>query len=114
MAIPNRNPAQNKYTEQYMGNTSFDEDFGVNATETLGYDGISLQRRVADALASKITVSGNTTYIAIAAPGTSQSTAKWQVKKIVDDGAGTITFTWADGNSNFDNIASDLTSLSYS
>lgn len=38
MATPNRPLSQNKYTEQNMGNTSFDEDFGVNAVEPLAYD----------------------------------------------------------------------------
>ena len=38
MAVPNRPLSQNKYSEQYMGNTSFDEDFGVNAVEMLVYD----------------------------------------------------------------------------
>lgn len=38
MAVPNRPLSQNKYSEQNMLNTSFDEDFGVNAVETLVYD----------------------------------------------------------------------------
>ena len=58
MATPNRDPSQNKYPEQYMMNTSFDEDFGVNTVEHLGYDGVNLQRMAADALATKITVDG--------------------------------------------------------
>lgn len=37
-ATPNRPLSQNKYPLQYMGNTSFDEDFGVNAVEVLGFD----------------------------------------------------------------------------
>jgi len=112
MPTPNRPLSQNKYTEQNMANTSFDEDFGISATEQLGYDGQNLQRMIADALAIKITVSGSVTYVGVAAPGTSQSTAKWQCKK-VDETTGTVV-TWADGDSNFDNIATDLTTLSYS
>jgi hypothetical protein len=38
MAVPNRPLGQTKYTEQNMGNTSFDDDFGVNAVEILEYD----------------------------------------------------------------------------
>mgnify|MGYP003395563527 CR=1 FL=1 len=39
MATPITRPAsQNKYTPQNMGNTSFDEDYGVNAVETLVFD----------------------------------------------------------------------------
>jgi len=46
--IPNRPPSQNKYPEQYMQNTSFDEDFGVNAVEALVYNPVtgSLDRMV--------------------------------------------------------------------
>ncbi len=48
MATPNRPASQNKYTEQNMGNTSFDEDFGVNAVEIIGYDSINnVLRRIA-------------------------------------------------------------------
>ena len=101
-------------TEQNILNKSQDTTFKVLVTQGLGYDGVNLQRLPADAMATKITVSGSYTYIAIAAPGTAQDTAKWQVKRIYDDGAGTTVITWADGDANFDNVATDLTSLSYS
>lgn len=104
--------AGNKHSEQNVLNKSFDNDFETLAVEGLGYDGANLQRNNADNTATKVTVSGLVTYIAIAAPGTDQSEAKWQAKKI-DETTGTV-ITWADGNANFDNIATDLTSLSYS
>lgn len=63
-------------------------------------------------LASKITVDGAVTYIATALPGTAQATAAWQVKKI-DETTG-VVITWADGDANFDNSATDLTALTYS
>lgn len=112
MAVPNRPASQNKYPEQYMQNTSFDEDFGVNAVETLGYDGQSLLRSHADALAVKVQTSGDITYLGLAATGTAQSTAKWQARKI--DASSGVVITWADGNSNFDNVATDLSALTYS
>lgn len=65
-------------------------------------------------LAAKITTSGNYTYIAHALPGSVQSDAVWRCKRVYDDGAGNITILWADGNSSFDNIATDLTALVYS
>lgn len=47
MATPNRPLSQNQYTEQNMGNTSFDEDFGVNAVEIVGHDSeSSVLRRI--------------------------------------------------------------------
>lgn len=63
--------------------------------------------------AQKITVDGSTTYIAYAPPGTLQSSAAWRVKRIVESGSNTV-ITWADGNANYDNVATDLTNLSYS
>lgn len=42
--------------------------------------------------------------------GESTSTAKWQACKIDENGS----MTWADSNADFDNVALDLTVLSYS
>jgi len=63
--------------------------------------------------ARKITVSGDTVYVATAVIGSAQASAIWRAKKIDTVGADT-TVTWADGDSSFDNVATDLTSLSYS
>ena len=60
----------------------------------------------------KVTVSGNDTYVAKATVGTAQSSAYWQAKKISDDGT-TLTIKWADGNDRFDNVATNLTTLTY-
>lgn len=66
--------------------------------------------KVADTeLAVKVQTSGTATYVGQAAVGTDQSTAKWQAFKY---DAGVLT--WADGNSNFDNTATDLAVHTYS
>lgn len=52
------------------------------------------------------------TYLGEALPGSLTGSAIWRVSKI-DITAGVIT-TWADGNSNFDNIWSNRASLTYS
>lgn len=54
-----------------------------------------------------------TLYLGNAVPGTLTSAASWRIKKIVDAGT-SIEITFADGNSNFDNIWDDRASLSYS
>lgn len=100
-------------TTQNLDNRSFDQVFQVYTHEPVEFDGTSLLRKQTNLLAKKITSIGDVTYIASAPVGTSESTAGWQVKKIATSGANT-TITWADGNSNFDNEATDLTSLSYS
>lgn len=101
-----------QYSQEHIQNAGFDHDFQVPVSEGLGYDGTNLQRMNADNMAIKITEVGDVTYVAMAAPGTAQSTAKWQVKKI-DSSSGTV-ITWADGNADFDNSATDLTALNYS
>lgn len=94
-----------------IANQSFDQTFQVKVVEGLGYDGQTLQRINADNMATKITTLGTITYIGIASPGTAQSTAKWQCKKI--DTTDGVVVTWADGDANFDNTSTDLTSLTY-
>lgn len=98
-------------TEQAIQNSSFDATYGLSQVETMGFDGQGFRAQVSDQLALKITTSGSTTYVAKAKPGTDQSEAKWQVKKV--DKTSGIVITWADGNPNFDNVASDLTTLTY-
>lgn len=98
---------------QEIENLSFDTEYNVKVIETLGFDGQSLQRQNALNLATKITVVGDITYIGFAPCGTAESEAKWQCKKILTSG-GTTTITWADGDSNFNNVATDLTALTYS
>lgn len=53
------------------------------------------------------------TYIALAPIGSLESSAVWQCKKI-ELSNGITKFTWADGDDKFDNIATDLTALTYS
>ena len=54
----------------------------------------------------------NVTYVGIAVPSTAAGAALWQIKKI-DETTGTV-ITWADGNTNFDNVFTNRESLSYS
>ena len=72
-----------------------------------------LRKGINSLYAQKITEDGNDTYIAEAEPGTLQATAKWRCKKVSVSGD-TTTVTWADGDCKFDNVATDLTALSYS
>ncbi len=104
--------SKTRYTSQAMQNWGFDDTFKVPTVETLGFDGQALQRLNASNMAVKVTVSGTNTFLALAAPGTSQSSALWQCRKI-DTSTG-VVITWAGGSSNFNQVATDLTALSYS
>lgn len=105
--------AERRYPIQDINNAGADSEFsGFPMREGVGYDGQSLQKNQADAMATKITVSGDDTYIGVAKPGTAQATAKWRCKKISVSG-GTTVITWADSG-NYSQVATDLTALSYS
>ena len=90
-------------------NKSFDGEFDISLTEPVGYDGASMQRTLADSLNHIVSTVGTATYVCLAAPGTAADTAKWQVFKI--DTSSGVVVTYADGDSNFDNIATDPASL---
>jgi hypothetical protein len=57
------------------------------------------------------TSTANVTYVGIAVIGSATSAAVWRIKKI-DETTG-LVITWADSNSNFDNIWDNRTSLVY-
>lgn len=103
-----------KRTSQAIDNLSFDENTLTRVVLPLEYDPSGATKRtVTGNLATKITISGTDTYVGEATIGTAQSSALWRASKISVSG-GTTTITWADGNDSFDNVATDLTSLSYS
>jgi hypothetical protein len=62
--------------------------------------------------AVKITEDGSITYIATANPGTAESAEAWKALKL--DSTSGLVITWADGDCEFDNVATDLTALDYS
>ena len=61
------------------------------------------------------TTTANTIYFGFVAVGSvaGTSSAIWRILRMVDS-SGVLTFAYADGDTNFDNIWSDRTSLSYS
>lgn len=100
------------YGPGHIDNQSFDPVTQLRVVESVGFDGQAMQRMNADNLAVKIVESGDITYIARAKPGSSEASAVWQALKI-DESSG-LSITWADGDSEYDNIATDLSALSYS
>lgn len=109
MAINTGNHAK-PYTQTHILNQSFDPSSQVLIFQPVAYDGQNVVRLTSKDLASKVTESGEYTYIAKAAAGTLESASTWQAKRIDSTG----TTTWADGDTEFDNVASDLTLLTYS
>lgn len=97
-------------SEQNIQNWSFDEEFQVSAVELLEYDGSNLVRKISNQIQQKIVESGSYTYICIAPVGTAEATAGWQICRY--DTTGNKMF--ADADLNFDNVATDPTSLTYS
>ena len=64
-------------------------------------------------MAVVIVKSGDYTFIAKALPGTAAATAAWQALCIDKSVAGTTRITWADGDADFDNVATNIAGLSY-
>lgn len=53
-------------------------------------------------------------YLCEAEPGTALATATWRIRKFVYDSAGFNTqVLWADSDRNFDNVATDPSTLTY-
>ena len=84
----------------------------VNLVDSYGFE---LESMTSELKAQKITEDtvNDIIYIGKAAIGAAQVSAIWQCKKITTSGSDTVT-EWADGNSNYDNVATDLTTLNYS
>lgn len=55
----------------------------------------------------------NMTFIGASQPATATSAAKWKIL-VIDNTTSVTRIRFADGNSNFDNVWDDRTSLSYS
>lgn len=110
MAITRTNTAARTFLD--ILNRSYDRDTETLVFEPLGFDGVSVQRTTADAVALKLVTSGNYTYICIAAPGTAESDALWQIRRL--DSSSGLKIEFADGNGSFDNVATDPTSPSIS
>jgi hypothetical protein len=109
--MPNQNGHSTIHQSvQEIFNQGFDETTGVPVIGSLGYDGQGVQWKNADNLAQKIYTDATYTYICKSAPGASLSDPAWQIKRVDNDGS----ITWADGDPEFNNIASKYSSLTYS
>lgn len=107
-----QNSTQIEFTEQNILNNVYDKVAKTLAIQQRLNDGQNYQTANGENLAIKMTQVGDIVYLGTAAPGTSQASAFWQACKI-DSSSGTV-ITWADGNGEYDNVATDLTALSYS
>lgn len=108
------NLSRTKRTSQAIDNFSFDEETLTKVVLPIEYDPSgATKRKVTGNLATKITKSGADFYIGEATIGSAQSSAVWRAQKVTV-GSGEYLVTWADGNDSFDNVATDLTALSYS
>jgi len=99
-----------KRSSQALDNASFNDTFQLYGHIPYETDGINVKVKQSDQSALQIKTSGTDTFVGFAPIGTATSSASWQAMKVDTNG----NITWADGNSNFDNIADNLTSLSYS
>jgi len=104
------NKAQSKYSEQYILNDIYEVLLHAIGVYSVGWNGQQGEVQTANSLALKYVIDGTDVYVGQAAPGTPLASALWQAFKFTGaDG----TITWADGDGLFNNVATDLTALSY-
>lgn len=100
------------------GADSLDSDAATFYQTTVTPAGDKVLHDVATSSATYATIvdeaSATVTYVGKAKLGTAQASALWQIFKITESGSTITTITWADGNSNFDNVWNDRASLTYS
>lgn len=53
-------------------------------------------------------------YLGEAVPGSLDTAPVWRICYVAMSSTGNLTMTWADGNSNFDNVWSNRAALTYS
>lgn len=121
MVAPHRSKSHISESEQELLKKSRDDKYNVLAFELLkevstGAETGSLIRQSAsnNDLAMEIddTTTTDVIYQGWALPGTATSAASWKVRKIdISSGA---SISWADGDTNFDNVWDNIASLSYS
>jgi len=111
----NKNP--HARTSQEMDNLSFDDTYNQNTQLMLGEDGATLRKVAVNTdgtlktpeLTLRAYNDGTYDYIAEAQPASATSAAVWRIIRV--DSSGNIIY--ADGDTNFDNIADNYSSISY-
>ena len=100
-----------EYTIEHIANKSFDKTTQTSVVQPLSFDGTeNLQRDVSSNTQIVAVVSGEYSYFCFAAVGTALATPNWLVFRVDDSG----NKIYADGNAEFDNVATDPTSLTFS
>ena len=103
--MPTKPPTKIKYSSQEIDNLTFDEDFGTKIIESAGFDGVNLQRLNASNLNLRLQydASNNPIYLGLAAPGSLETEAKWQIRYLTFDVNNNVTgMSYANGTPNFD------------
>ena len=104
----------NGSTTATITDVSGKKSLDVNVTDiTLNKDNDSVTSHQAELKTLIDEVSETVTYIGKAVPGANTSSASWLIKRITESGTIT-TVAYADGNSSFDNVWDNRTSLTYS
>lgn len=98
------------YTERHIANMGFDPELQIPITGLVGFDGQGLSRNLSETVQIVGANDATYDYFAFSRPGTATASPKWMAFRV--DTYGSLQY--ADGNASFDNVATDLTALSYS
>ena len=98
------------------GNSVFrkaDNSTSTAVVDDNGYLQTNIKSSEADDYDTLIIEDGNYTYMGYALPGSSESKPVWKCKRIDESVLGETRIKFADGNKNFDNIATNIKTLIY-
>ncbi len=84
----------------------------VVGSSTGSVSGSTVTSDISELYATYSVISGSYTWVGQAGAGSDSSDPVWRCKEIYNDGSLYIV-KWADGNTNFDNIADNIASLTY-
>ena len=110
MAVGDKNRVPTTHQAQYILNFAYDSDTQSIRVLSLGYDGSEAVLQEASDQQIYVVESGDYSYICKAAVGTPLASPNWKIFRV--DGNGSKLY--ADANADYDNVASNPASLSYS
>jgi hypothetical protein len=89
---------------------------GGGGSGLTGINGVSGELVISElSYSQKIVVSGDYTWVMKTTPGHALADSTWQIMRVYEDSVNGITeVQWADGDSNFDNVANDYLTKVYS
>lgn len=98
------------YSTRHIENMGFDPELQIPTRALVGFDGQGLSRNLSDTVQIVGDSDATYDYFAFSKVGTDTTESKWMVFRVDTNGS----LQYADGDTNFDNTAADISALTYS